>query len=77
VVSKLTTSIRQALDQPETRTRANAAGIELRYLPPQRRCLIEQGMCRVLFVIPAKAGIQCVRLQRTSKRSPGSPPPRG
>ncbi len=34
VISKLTTSIKQALDQPETKTRANTAGIELRYLPP-------------------------------------------
>lgn len=34
VINKLTTSIKQALDQPETRTRANTAGIELRYLPP-------------------------------------------
>ncbi len=34
VINKLTTSIRQALDQPETRNRANTAGIELRYLPP-------------------------------------------
>jgi tripartite-type tricarboxylate transporter receptor subunit TctC len=36
VVQKLTTTIRQALDQPETKTRAAAAGIELRYLPPDR-----------------------------------------
>ncbi|MBI2772652.1 MAG: tripartite tricarboxylate transporter substrate binding protein [Burkholderiales bacterium] len=35
VIDKLTTAIRQALDQPETRTRATTAGIELRYLPPQ------------------------------------------
>ncbi|HSH88736.1 MAG TPA: tripartite tricarboxylate transporter substrate binding protein [Ramlibacter sp.] len=35
VVSKLTTSIKQALEQPDTKTRATAAGIELRYLPPQ------------------------------------------
>ena len=35
VINKLTTSIRQALDQPETKTRANTAGIELRYLPPE------------------------------------------
>ena len=34
VINKLTSSIKQALDQPETRTRANTAGIELRYLPP-------------------------------------------
>ena len=35
VVSKLTAGIKQALDQPETKTRATAAGIELRYLPPE------------------------------------------
>lgn len=35
VVQKLTTAIKQALDQPETKTRATAAGIELRYLPPE------------------------------------------
>ncbi|MDB5860303.1 MAG: tctC [Ramlibacter sp.] len=34
VVNKLTASIKQALEQPETRTRADTAGIELRYLPP-------------------------------------------
>jgi tripartite-type tricarboxylate transporter receptor subunit TctC len=34
VVDKLTTGIRQALDTPEAKTRANTAGIELRYLPP-------------------------------------------
>ena len=34
VVGRLTTSIRQALEQPEAKTRASAAGIELRYLPP-------------------------------------------
>jgi tripartite-type tricarboxylate transporter receptor subunit TctC len=34
VIAKLSTSIRQALEQPETRTRAAAAGIDLRYLPP-------------------------------------------
>jgi tripartite-type tricarboxylate transporter receptor subunit TctC len=34
VVSKLTASIKTALEQPETKTRADAAGIELRYLPP-------------------------------------------
>ncbi|MBL0423196.1 tripartite tricarboxylate transporter substrate binding protein [Ramlibacter sp. AW1] len=35
VVNKLSASIRQALDQPEAKTRAAGAGIELRYLPPQ------------------------------------------
>ncbi|GAC1528935.1 MAG: hypothetical protein NVS2B4_07100 [Ramlibacter sp.] len=34
VVQKLSSAIKQALDMPETRTRAAAAGIELRYLPP-------------------------------------------
>lgn len=34
VVDKLTTGIRQALDTPEAKTRANTAGIELRYQPP-------------------------------------------
>ena len=34
VVEKLTTSIRQALDTPEAKTRATTAGIELRYQPP-------------------------------------------
>jgi tripartite-type tricarboxylate transporter receptor subunit TctC len=34
VVSKLTTSIKQALETPEAKSRADAAGIELRYLPP-------------------------------------------
>lgn len=34
VVQKLTTSIRQALDTPEAKSRADAAGIEIRYLPP-------------------------------------------
>ncbi len=36
VVNKLSAALRQALDQPETRTRATAAGIELRYLPPEQ-----------------------------------------
>ena len=36
VVAKLSSSIKQALDQPETKTRANTAGIELRYLPPEQ-----------------------------------------
>ena len=34
VIAKLTTSIKQALELPETKTRATAAGIDLRYLPP-------------------------------------------
>jgi tripartite-type tricarboxylate transporter receptor subunit TctC len=34
VIAKLSTSIRLAMEQPDTRTRANAAGIEIRYLPP-------------------------------------------
>ena len=36
VVAKLSSSIKQALDQPETKTRASTAGIELRYLPPDQ-----------------------------------------
>jgi tripartite-type tricarboxylate transporter receptor subunit TctC len=35
VVSKLSSQIKQALEQTETKTRANTAGIELRYLPPE------------------------------------------
>jgi tripartite-type tricarboxylate transporter receptor subunit TctC len=34
VVQKLTAGIKQALDAPEAKTRADSAGIELRYLPP-------------------------------------------
>ena len=34
VVAKLTGAIKQALELPETRTRADGAGIELRYLAP-------------------------------------------
>ena len=34
VVNKLSASIKQALEQPEAKSRADAAGIELRYLPP-------------------------------------------
>ena len=34
VVAKLTADVKKALDMPETRQRADAAGIELRYLPP-------------------------------------------
>jgi tripartite-type tricarboxylate transporter receptor subunit TctC len=35
VISKLSTQIKQALELPETQTRANAAGIELRYQSPE------------------------------------------
>lgn len=35
IVAKLSSSIKQAMEQAETRTRANAAGIEIRYLPPE------------------------------------------
>jgi tripartite-type tricarboxylate transporter receptor subunit TctC len=34
VVAKLSNGVRQALEQPEAKTRAAGAGIELRYLPP-------------------------------------------
>lgn len=34
VVAKLTGQIKSALELPETKTRADSAGIELRYLPP-------------------------------------------
>jgi tripartite-type tricarboxylate transporter receptor subunit TctC len=34
VITRLTTSIKQVLEQPETKTRAATAGIDLRYLPP-------------------------------------------
>ena len=34
VVQKLTTSIKQGLEAPESKTRADTAGIELRYQPP-------------------------------------------
>jgi tripartite-type tricarboxylate transporter receptor subunit TctC len=34
VVNKLTASIKQAMEQPDTKTRADAAGIEIRYLAP-------------------------------------------
>ncbi len=34
VIQKLTTGLKQSLEQAETKTRAAAAGIELRYLPP-------------------------------------------
>jgi tripartite-type tricarboxylate transporter receptor subunit TctC len=36
VVNKLTTGIKQALETPEAKGRADAAGIEIRYLPPQQ-----------------------------------------
>lgn len=35
VIAKLTTEVKKALEMPETRQRADAAGIELRYLPPE------------------------------------------
>ncbi len=35
VIAKLSGSIKQAMEQAETKTRANAAGIEIRYLPPE------------------------------------------
>ncbi|WP_341907610.1 tripartite tricarboxylate transporter substrate binding protein [Polaromonas sp. YR568] len=35
VIAKLSSSIKQAMEQPETKTRANTAGIEIRYLPPE------------------------------------------
>lgn len=34
IISKLTNAIRQSLEQPDVKTRAAAAGVELRYLPP-------------------------------------------
>lgn len=34
VIAKLSASIKQVLEQPDTKTRANTAGIEIRYLPP-------------------------------------------
>lgn len=36
VVQKLSTSIQKSLEQPDTKTRADAAGIELRFLPPEQ-----------------------------------------
>jgi tripartite-type tricarboxylate transporter receptor subunit TctC len=36
VVAKLSAGIKQALELPETRTRAATAGIDLRYLPPEQ-----------------------------------------
>ena len=35
VIAKLTASVKQSLEQPSTKTRAAAAGVELRYLPPE------------------------------------------
>lgn len=35
VIAKLSSSIKQAMEQPETKARANTAGIEIRYLPPE------------------------------------------
>ena len=35
VIAKLTSSIKQAMEQPETKSRASASGIEIRYLPPE------------------------------------------
>lgn len=35
VVAKLSNGIKQAMEQAETKTRASAAGIEIRYLPPE------------------------------------------
>ncbi len=35
VITKLTASIKQSLEQPDTKTRAATAGVELRYLPPE------------------------------------------
>lgn len=35
VINKLTGQIKLALEQPDTKTRADAAGIELRYAPPE------------------------------------------
>jgi len=34
VIAKLSRSIKQAMEQPETKKRADAAGVEIRYLPP-------------------------------------------
>jgi tripartite-type tricarboxylate transporter receptor subunit TctC len=43
VINKLTTSIQQALELPETKTRATTAGIDLRYLPPaQLQALVDR-----------------------------------
>jgi tripartite-type tricarboxylate transporter receptor subunit TctC len=34
VIAKLSSSVKQAMEQPETKSRAAAAGIDIRYLPP-------------------------------------------
>ncbi len=34
VIAKLSSSIKQAMEQPDTKTRAAVAGIDIRYLPP-------------------------------------------
>lgn len=36
VVARLTAAMKQAMEMPETKTRAAAAGIEVRYLPPEQ-----------------------------------------
>ena len=42
VIAKLGSGIKQALEQPETKTRAAAAGIDLRYLPaPELNALVQ------------------------------------
>jgi tripartite-type tricarboxylate transporter receptor subunit TctC len=35
VISKLSASIKQAMEMPDTKTRSTAAGIEIRYQPPE------------------------------------------
>jgi tripartite-type tricarboxylate transporter receptor subunit TctC len=35
IVAKLSSQIKQAMELPETKTRAEAAGIEVRYQPPE------------------------------------------
>jgi tripartite-type tricarboxylate transporter receptor subunit TctC len=43
VINKLSATIQQSLELPETKTRATTAGIELRYLPPaQLQALVER-----------------------------------
>jgi tripartite-type tricarboxylate transporter receptor subunit TctC len=42
VINKLSASIKQALEMPETRTRAATAGIELRYQPPAELAALVQ-----------------------------------
>jgi tripartite-type tricarboxylate transporter receptor subunit TctC len=34
VIARLSSSIKQAMEQPDTKKRADAAGVEIRYLPP-------------------------------------------